>query len=144
MPGVIAVGSDHAGPELKDEIIFYLSARGLEAADFGVPVGTKASNYPDVAKKVVQAVLAGDAERGILVCGTGAGMCMVANKFEGIRAANCVNEFTAKMSRAHNNINVLTLGARVLGRGLALEIVEAFLVTPFEGGRHQDRLDMFN
>ncbi|MDR1080608.1 MAG: ribose 5-phosphate isomerase B [Deltaproteobacteria bacterium] len=144
MPGVIAVGSDHAGPELKEEIIFYLAARGLGAMDLGVPPGTKACNYPDIARKVVNAVLSGEAERGILVCGTGAGMCMVANRHEGIRAANCANEFTARMARAHNDINVLTLGARVLGRGIALGLVECFLETPFEGGRHQERLDLFN
>ncbi|MDR1038245.1 MAG: ribose 5-phosphate isomerase B [Deltaproteobacteria bacterium] len=144
MPGVIAVGSDHAGPELKDEIIFYLSAKGLGTLDCGVPAGTKACNYPDVAKKVVRAVLSGEAERGILICGTGAGMCMVANRHEGIRAANCANEFTARMARAHNDINVLTLGARVLGRGLALELVDRFLETSFEGGRHQERLNLFN
>ncbi|MDR1040030.1 MAG: ribose 5-phosphate isomerase B [Deltaproteobacteria bacterium] len=144
MPGAIAVGSDHAGPVLKDEIIFYLSTKGLKTLDCGVPVGTETCNYPDIADKVVRAVLSGEAERGILVCGTGAGMCMAANRHSGIRAANCANEFTARMARAHNDLNVLTLGARVLGRGLALEIVESFLVTPFEGGRHQVRLDMFN
>ncbi|MDR2612583.1 MAG: ribose 5-phosphate isomerase B [Deltaproteobacteria bacterium] len=144
MSGVIAIGSDHAGPELKSAVIFYLSAKGLQTMDLGVPIGTAACNYPDIARKVVSAVLSGEAGRGILICGTGAGMCMVANKAAGIRAANCPNEYTARMARAHNDINILTLGARVLGHGLALEIVECFLETPFEGGRHQERLALFN
>jgi ribose 5-phosphate isomerase B len=144
MSGVIAVGADHAGPELKEKVIFYLSAKGVETLDCGVPTGTTFSNYPDIAKKVLDALRTGAAGRAILICGTGAGMCMVANREKGVRAANCVNEFTARMARAHNDINVLTLGARVIGSGLALDIVECFLETPFEGGRHRERLDMFN
>ncbi|MDR3153233.1 MAG: ribose 5-phosphate isomerase B [Deltaproteobacteria bacterium] len=144
MAEVIAVGSDHAGPELKSAILEFLTARGLGTLDLGVPLGTRVSSYPEIAAKAVRAVLSGEARFGILVCGTGIGMSMAAGKAEGIRAANCLNEFMARMARAHNDANILALGARVLGSSLALAVVESFLDTPFEGGRHRERLDLFN
>jgi ribose 5-phosphate isomerase B len=106
--------------------------------------GDGSVDYPDFAIKVAEKVAAGEYERGILICGTGIGMSMAANKFKNVRAALCTDLFSGIMSRQHNDANVLVLGARVTGAGLALEIVKAFLETPFEGGRHQQRIDKFN
>lgn len=137
---MIAIGSDHGGFELKGHIIKHLEERGVAVKDFGVY--TEGSvDYPDCAKPVCEAVLAGEAERGILICGTGIGISMAANKFDGIRAALCGDVFSAKMAKEHNNANVITLGGRVTGRELAFMIVDTFLDAEFQGGRHQTRID---
>ncbi|MDR2350173.1 MAG: ribose 5-phosphate isomerase B [Deltaproteobacteria bacterium] len=140
----IAVGSDHAGPLLKAELMVFLESEGHAVLDLGCPVGTERVDYPLIAKAAVEKVASGEASFGILVCGTGIGMAMVANKTPGIRAANCHTEFSARMARAHNDCNVLALGARVLGPSLALAIAKAFLETGFEGGRHAERLALFS
>ncbi len=136
----IALGSDHAGYGLKQAIIDYLQTRDIAYSDFGTFCETPI-DYPDVSFPVIQGVIAKEFEFGILVCGTGVGVSMIANRFQEIRAALCSDPYTARCSREHNNANILTLGSRVIGPGLALEIVEVFLHTPFQGGRHQRRLD---
>jgi ribose 5-phosphate isomerase B len=135
----IAVGSDHAGFELKQRLVAYLVEGGHEVLDLGV-ASPERSDYPDQAAAVARSVVAGDAARGLLVCGTGVGMAIAANKVRGVRAANCDDLFVARLARAHNDANVLALGARVVGPGLAEAILEAFLGTPFEGGRHAARV----
>ena len=127
----IGIGNDHSALELKAEIIELLKERGHEVVDYG-------TNSP----KVGRAVASGEVERGILICGTGLGISLAANKVKGVRAAVCSEPFTAKMSRAHNNCNILAFGARVVGAELAKMIVETWLDTEFEGGRHQRRVDM--
>jgi len=139
----LIIGCDHAAFPLKEIIRKHLEAEGLAVEDAGTH-GLESVNYPDYAKRVSEAVSLGQFARGILLCGTGLGMSMVANKFPGVRAALCTDIFAAKMSRLHNNANVLVLGGRVTGDVLALEIVETWLKTPFEGGRHQERIDMFD
>lgn len=137
----IAVACDHAALDLKAEILKYLEENGFEYYDFGTY--TKDScNYPDYAEKVSTAVYNKEYDFGILVCGTGIGMSMAANKCKGIRAALCNDTFSAKFTRLHNDANVLCMGARTLGAGVALEITDVFLNTGFEGGRHQTRVDM--
>jgi ribose 5-phosphate isomerase B len=137
----IAVACDHAALDLKAEILKYLEENGFEYYDFGTY--TKDScNYPDYAEKVCNAVYNKEYDLGILVCGTGIGMSMAANKCKGIRAALCNDTFSAKFTRLHNDANVLCMGARTLGAGVALEITDVFLNTGFEGGRHQTRVDM--
>jgi len=136
----IALGSDHGGYHLKEEIKQWLEEKNYSFADFGT-FSTESCDYPDLALKVAEAVACGDCTHGILVCGTGIGVSIVANKVPGIRAALCHDTFSAKACREHNDANVLTLGERVIGRGLALEIVEAWLGTSFSGGRHQRRVD---
>ena len=137
----IAVACDHAALDLKAEVISYLKTQGFECVDYGTY--TKDScNYPDYAKKVCDAIKNGESEMGILICGTGIGMSMAANKCKGIRAALCSDTFSARFTRLHNNANVLCMGARTLGAGLALDIVDVFVKTGFEGGRHQTRIDM--
>ena len=138
----IAVGADHAGRELKALIKEHLGARNLAYVDFGVDDGVEKADYPVIAAKVAEAVREGGFERAILVCGTGVGMAIAANRMPGVRAANCASEFVASLSRAHNDANVLTLGQRVLGAGLALAIVDVFLDTAFLGDRHKIRVDM--
>ncbi len=136
----IAIGSDHAGVELKEEIISLLKALNIEFVDFGT--NTSASvDYPDFGEKVSEAVSSGKIEKGILICGTGIGMSIVANKFPGIRASLCNELFTAKMSRMHNDANILVIGGRIVGKDLAKEIVKTWLGTPFEGNRHSRRLE---
>lgn len=135
----IAIGSDHAGVALKSEICSSLQQAGHSVEDFGA-YNTAAVDYPDIAVKVADCVLDG-ADAGIVVCGTGTGIAIAINKIPGIRAAVCREEYSARMSRQHNDANVLALGARITGGGLALDIVNAFLNTSFEGGRHQRRLD---
>jgi ribose 5-phosphate isomerase B len=137
---MIALGCDHAGVQLKGAIAEFLASRGVEAKDFGT-FDEASCDYPDYAQKVGEAVVRGEAERGILVCGTGVGISIAANKIEGVRAALCSDTFTARMSREHNDSNVLCLGARVVGTGLALDVVAAWLDTAFEGGRHERRID---
>jgi ribose 5-phosphate isomerase B len=135
----VAIASDHAGLPLKQELLEVLHARGLELEDFGTHDDASV-DYPDFATRVSKAVGAGQVDRGILVCGTGIGMSIVANKYRGVRAALCSSEFEARMARAHNDANVLCLGQRVIGPGLARAVLEAFLDGGFEGGRHQRRV----
>lgn len=139
----LAIGCDHGGIELKGPIVELLAKRGIEVIDKGC-YSTESVNYPDFAEAVCQAVLAGEAERGILICGTGIGMSMAANRHSGIRAALCHEAFTARMSREHNDANILCLGARVVGPGVALSIVETWINTDFAGGRHLTRIQMFS
>ena len=137
----IGIGNDHSALELKAEIIGFLKENGYEIVDFGTN-STESCDYPIYGEKVARAVAAGEVEKGILICGTGLGISLAANKVEGIRAVVCSEPFTAKMSRAHNNCNILALGARVVGAELAKMIVDTWLSTEFEGGRHQRRVDM--
>ena len=137
----IVIGADHGGWDLKEEILKYLKTIGdIEVTDYGTG-STDSVDYPDFGKQVAHAVSAGKADRGILICGTGIGMSIVANRFPGVRAALCHDHFTAQMSRLHNDANVLAMGARVIGEGVAVEILDTWLKTKFEGGRHQKRLD---
>ena len=138
----VAIGCDHGGIGLKAEIVPLLQELGHTVNDEGCH-STDSVDYPDFAKAVCAQVQNNSCERGILICGTGVGMSMVANRFEGIRAALGNELFTARMSREHNDANVLCLGARVVGPGLAVEIVRAWVSTEFAGGRHQRRIDMF-
>lgn len=137
----IAIGNDHAGVDLKNKIINHLTALGHQVANFGTDTAER-TDYPLYAEKVAQAVLSEKATRGILICGSGVGMCISANKFHGIRAVVCSEPYSAVMSRRHNNSNVLCLGARVLGDELAFMIIDDWLASDFEGGRHQQRLDI--
>lgn len=135
---MIAIGSDHGGYELKCHIIEQL--KGKEIKDFGI-YSEESVDYPDIAKVVCEAVKAGECEYGILICGTGIGISIAANKIDGIRASVCGDCYSAKMARKHNNANVLCLGGRVLGTELADMIVDTWLSEDFEGGRHQRRID---
>ena len=139
----IALGSDHGGFALKQEVIGYLKAKGIEYKDFGY-YDESSCDYPEYAHAVAHAVADGECEKGILICGTGIGMSMAANKHKGIRAACCENTFSARMTRMHNDANVLCLGARVLGIEVAHDMIDLFITTEFEGGRHQNRVDMIN
>ena len=136
----IAIGCDHGGFELKEAVKKFLADNGYEYQDFGTH-DTQSCDYPDIAIPVAEAVAAGEFDRGILICGTGIGIGIAANKVAGIRAALCHDTFSAHASREHNNANVLTMGQRVIGQGLALDIVNIWLTTEFEGGRHQRRID---
>ncbi len=136
---MIVVACDHAAVELKRRVVERLAASGEPFTDLG-PADDRSVDYPDYAHRVVAEITAGRAERGILICGTGIGMSMAANRHPGIRAALCHDAYTAEMARRHNDANVLCLGARVLGPGVAVQIVEVFLATAFEGGRHQRRV----
>ena len=139
---MIAIGSDHGGFELKKEIMAHLDARGLEYKDFGT-YSDASCDYPVYGKAVAKAVASGECERGIIICGTGIGISIAANKVHGIRAALCGDCFSAEAARQHNDANVLALGARVVGPGLALKIVDTFLNTPFSNGeRHLRRISM--
>ena len=136
----IAIGSDHGGFEYKELIINHLKANGYSIIDCGTY--TKEScDYPDFAKEVASKIIKNEAEKGILVCGTGIGMSISANKFRGIRASLCSDTFSAHATREHNDSNVLCLGQRVIGESLALEIVDTWLKAEFQGGRHQKRID---
>lgn len=137
----IAIGSDHGGFEYKASIIKALQVKGYDVVDMGT-YSPESCDYPIIAKKVARAVAKGDFEKGILVCGTGIGMSMAANKVKGIRAAVCGDTFSARATRAHNNANILCLGQRVVGESLALDIVDIWLTTKFEGGRHERRVNM--
>jgi ribose 5-phosphate isomerase B len=136
----IAVGCDHAGVSLKKEIIPLLEEMGIEWEDYGTK-DEASCDYPDFGEKVAEAVSTGRVDRGILICGTGIGMSIVANKFPGVRAALCSEEYSAKMSRLHNDANVLVLPGRVIEEETARKIVKVWFETDFEGGRHQRRLD---
>jgi len=138
--GPIAIGCDHAAYALKEVIKKFLLQKGIEMVDVGTN-GEASVDYPDFGKKVAAMVSSKKVRRGILICGTGIGMSIVANRFPGVRAALCSDMYSAAMSRRHNNANILALGARVIGEGLALEIVRVWLDTPFEGGRHQIRVN---
>ncbi len=138
---ILAIACDHGGYELKNEIIAYLKEAGIAYRDFGCD-STASVPYPEYAKKLCSAIQLGECYRGILVCGTGIGMSMAANKHKGIRAACCSDTFSARMTRMHNDANVLCLGGRVVGAGLALDMVRLFIETEFEGGRHSERVAM--
>ncbi len=135
----VIAGSDHAGLSLRAEAVKMAKAAGFEVEDLG-PFSGDSVDYPDYARTVGEAVAQGRARLGILVCGTGIGMSIAANKVKGVRAAHCGTEFDARMARAHNDANVLCIGERVLGLGLGGAIVKAFLETPFESGRHERRV----
>ena len=137
----IGIASDHAGFDLKQEVKKHLDELGVAYKDYGT-YENKSCNYPDYAEALCRGIRAGDSDLGILVCGTGVGMSMAANKCRGIRAACCSDTFSARMTRAHNDANILCFGARVVGYGLACDLVDAFLSTEFEGGRHKVRVDM--
>ncbi len=139
---MIAIGSDHGGFELKEKLMEHLSERGLEYKDFGT-YSSASCDYPVYAKAVANAVASGEYDRGIIICGTGIGVSMTANKVRGIRAALCGDCFSAEATRQHNDANVLCMGARVVGEGLALKIADTFLDTPFSNDeRHIRRISM--
>lgn len=137
---MLAIGSDHGGYELKEEIKKYLDERHIAYKDFGT-YSAASVDYPDIAYPVAKAVAEGECEKGILCCGTGIGISMAANKVKGVRAACCSDCFSAKLTRQHNDANILCMGGRIVGAGKALMMVELFLDTPYEGGRHQKRID---
>ena len=139
----IAMAADHGGYELKNRIRAHLEEAGYVCRDFGTDSAASV-DYPDYAHPLCEAVAAGECELGILVCGTGIGMSMAANKHRGIRAACCSDTYSARLTREHNDANVLCLGGRVVGEGLALDMVDLFVTTPFAGGRHQARVDKLN
>lgn len=143
MSRTVIIGSDHAGFSLKQIIVERLAAEGRTVIDLG-PSATESCDYPHFAKLVCDRVLADNDALGILICGTGIGMSMAANRISGIRAALCTCEFHARATRQHNNANVLCLGERVTGPGVALDLTRLFLDTEFEGGRHQRRIDLFD
>lgn len=136
----IAVGCDHGGFEHKNAIAEHLKKRGFEVTDYGI-LELESVDYPEIAEKLCDSIVKGENELGILVCGTGIGMSIAANKVKGIRAAACSEHFSAKYTRLHNNSNVLCLGGRVIGVGTAIELADLFVDTEFEGGRHQTRVD---
>lgn len=137
----IAFGNDHTAVELKNIIKEFVESKGYETVDFGTN-STESCDYPIYGEKVGRAVAAGEADLGIVICGTGLGISLAANKVKGIRACVCSEPYTAKMARQHNNCNVLAFGPRVIGNELAKMITQAWLDTEFEGGRHQHRVDM--
>ena len=136
---MIAIGCDHAAIDLKQAIMAHLDEQGIAYTNLGTDGDP--CDYPDMAKAVAEKITSGECEKGILPCGTGIGMSMAANKIKGIRAAVCSDEFSAKYTRLHNDANILCMGARVIGAGLAIELTDIFLSTGFEGGRHQRRVD---
>ena len=140
---MIALGCDHGGFSLMQEIKAHLDELGLEYRDFGTYTA-ESCDYPVYAEAAARAVASGECDRGILVCGTGIGISIAANKVKGIRAAHCSDCYSAEMTRRHNDANMLALGARVLGGGLALRIVDTFLTTGFDSGRHQRRIDLIS
>ena len=137
---MIALGADHGGYELKESIKKYLEEKGVEYKDFGTYT-PESVDYAAIAQRTCLSVVNGECEKAILCCGTGIGISMAANKVKGIRAACCSDYFSAKFTRLHNDANALCLGGRVVGAGLALELVDVFINTEFEGGRHQRRVD---
>lgn len=140
---MIALGSDHGGFGLKKEITKYLEEKGIEYKDYGT-FTEESCDYPVYGELVGKAVASGECERGIIICGTGIGISIAANKVKGVRAALCGDCYSAEFTRRHNNANVLALGARVIGPGHALKIVDIFLNTEFEGGRHAKRIAIFS
>ncbi len=137
---MIVVASDHAGVDLKARIVELVRQAGFEVRDLG-PTNAASVDYPDFGHEVARAVATGDAQTGILICGTGIGMSMAANRHPGVRAALCHDAFTAEMARRHNDANILCVGARAVGVGVAEQMVEIFLRTDFEGDRHQRRIN---
>lgn len=137
----IAIGSDHIGYPLKNHIISYLSEKGYECTDFGTD-DEERTDYPIYGKKVAEAIMSGKYEKGILICGTGVGISISANKVKGIRAVVCSEPYSARLARQHNNANIVAFGARVIGSATAEMIVDEFLSAEYEGGRHQKRIDM--
>ena len=137
---IIGIGSDHGGFELKEDVKAYLISKDIEFVDYGTD-SLESVDYPDFGKAVANAVMEKKVDKGIVICGTGIGISLAANKVRGIRCALCSDVFSSKMSRAHNNCNMLAMGGRVIGKGLAMEIVQAFLDTEFQGGRHQKRVE---
>lgn len=136
----IVLACDHGGYELKEAIKEHLQKKNYDINDIGV-YDTSSVDYPDLGKRAAEMVASKEVDRGIIVCGTGIGISIAANKVKGIRCALCTNEFMAKMSRMHNNANMLALGERVIGKGLALDMVDIWLSTEFEGGRHENRVN---
>ncbi|RMH68431.1 MAG: ribose 5-phosphate isomerase B [Gemmatimonadetes bacterium] len=136
----VAIGSDHGGYHLKETIKAMLVERNIDVTDFGTH-STESTDYPDYARQVAESVRDGNHDRGILICGTGIGMSIMANKVRGIRAALCTSRQMAELSRQHNNANVLCLGERILEKHVALDIVEAWFTAEFEGGRHERRVN---
>jgi ribose 5-phosphate isomerase B len=139
----IALSSDHAAIELRQAVAAHVAKLGWEVVDIG-PTSPESTHYPKHGAAAAELVASGDCCLGIILCGTGQGIMMAANKVKGIRCGVCSETFSAKMIRQHNNANMLSIGARVVGEGLALEIAEAFVTTDFEGGRHATRVDMIN
>ncbi len=139
----IGVGSDHGGYYLKEELKEYMKELGIDVVDFGTN-STDSVDYPDYGEIVAKAVANKEVDRGLVICGTGIGISLAANKVKGIRCALCGDVYSAKMSRAHNNANMIALGGRVVGVDLAKEILQAYLSTEFEGGRHERRVDKIN
>ncbi len=137
----IAIGNDHVAVEMKEHIAAYLKDKGIEVVNFGTD-SPERTDYPIYGKRVADAVVRGEADFGILICGTGVGISLAANKVPGIRAVVCSEPYTAQLSRAHNNANILAFGARVIGTATAEMLVDAFLSTPYEGGRHGRRVEM--
>lgn len=139
----IALGADHGGYQLKEKVARLLEQLGHRIEDTGCH-SSDSVDYPDYADPVVALVADGDCDRGILICGTGIGMSLAANRNRKIRAANCHDEYTARMSREHNDANILCLGARVIGEGVAVDLIKVWLATPFAGGRHQQRIAKYS
>jgi ribose 5-phosphate isomerase B len=139
----ISLGCDHAAYEYKEKIAEFLREKGYEVVDFGTN-STDSCDYPEYAKAAAEAVASGECDYGIIMCGTGIGMSITANKIKGIRSANCVNEDMARLSREHNNANVLNFGARLVSLETAKKITETFLTTDFAGGRHEKRVNMIH
>ena len=139
----IAIGSDHAGFDLRHVLADYLKEKGYEVVDFGCPEKVSV-DYPVYGRAVADAIRRGECEMGVLVCGTGFGISLAANRVPGIRAVNCTDALTARMSRAHNNANIISLGARVIGEDTAKMLLDVFFSTEFEGGRHARRIDLID
>ena len=139
----IAIGNDHAAVAMKNHIVKYLEDKGYEMVNFGTDTNDSC-DYPVYGEKVARAVASGECELGILICGTGIGISLAANKVKGIRAAVCSESYSARLTRQHNNANVIAFGARVVGEAVAEEIVDEFLNAKYEGGRHQRRVDMIS
>ncbi len=137
----IGFGCDHAAAELKEELLHYMEEKGHECVDYGISPGEKA-DYPVQGRKVAEAITAGEVEKGVLICGTGVGISLAANKVPGIRAAVCSEPYTARLSVQHNNANIIAMGARVVGPELAKMILDEFFGARFEGGRHAARVDL--
>ena len=137
---MIAVCCDHGGLSLKQEVLRHLEEKGLEYKDFGTN-SPESCDYPDIVKPLCQAIQRGECDKGVIICGTGIGISMAANKMKGIRAALCHDRFSAEFTRRHNDSNIIAFGGRVIGPGLALQLLDIFLNTPFEGGRHAVRVE---
>lgn len=137
----IGIGNDHSAVEMKQEVVKYLQESGYEVVNYGTDT-TESCHYPIYGEKVARAVVAGEVDLGILICGTGVGISLAANKVKGIRAVVCSEPYSAKLSRQHNNTNILAFGARVIGVEMAKMIIDEWLNAEFQGGRHQDRVNM--